>query len=138
MRGTLFGCYFSIGTNQDVDSPVLLDHFLSLMAQYYWLFPEKDCLHWLQPEILSCHSSHKINSLFSFCESLRTTCLHSFFSCWVSIRVDSETQVCGGSVVRGHTRTRRAAWVSPGSRIVLGARIFIRLSYRLHKIVLVR
>ena len=86
MHGKRFGCYFSIGMNQDVDGPVLLDPFLSLMAQYYRLFPEKDSLHWLQPGILSCRPSHKINSLFSFCESLRTTCLHPFFLCWVGIR----------------------------------------------------
>ena len=60
MHGTRFGCYFSIGTNQDADGPVLLDPFLSLMAQYYWLFPDKDCLRWLQPEIFSCRSSHKL------------------------------------------------------------------------------
>ena len=60
MHGTWFRCYFSIATNQDVDGPVLLDPFLSFMAQYYWLFPDKDCLRWLQPHIFSCLSSHKL------------------------------------------------------------------------------
>ena len=60
MHGIWFGCNFSIGMNQDNDGPVLLDPFLSLMAQYCWLFPDKDCLRWLQPENFSCRSSHKL------------------------------------------------------------------------------
>ena len=57
------------------------------MAQYYWLFPDKDCLLWLQPEMFSCRSSHKL-TLYSVSASpcrLRG---------WAS-GVGSESQVCG-------------------------------------------
>ena len=41
-------------------------------------------------------------------------------------------------MIGGHTGTRRAVWVSSGSRIVFGARIFIRVNHRPYRIVLVR
>ena len=84
MHGTWFGCYFCIGTNQDVDGPVLLDPFLSLMAQYYWLFPDKDCLRWLQPEIFSCQSSHKLTPYSVSASPCRLLACISF-PCWVGI-----------------------------------------------------
>ena len=134
MHGTVFGCYFSIGTNQDVDGPVLLDPFLSLMAQYYWLFPDKDCLHWLQPEIVSCHSSHQL-TLYPVSVSPCGLLACISFPYWVGIRGWLGDSGLWRFSDWGHTHTWRAAWVSPGSRIVFGVRIFICVNHCLYKIV---
>ena len=47
---------------------------------------------------------------------------------WAS-GIGSVSQVLEVPVIGGHTRTQRAAWVSPDSRIVFGARVFIRVNH---------
>ena len=129
MHGTQFGCYFYIGRNQDVDGPALLDPFLSLMAQYCWLFPEKDCLRWLQPEFLVAVPVIKL-APYTVPASLCRLLACILFSL---LRGRRGFALGDPGLWRfddwGHTRTRRAAWVSPGSRIVFGACIFKRVNH---------
>ena len=93
------------------------------MAHYYWLFLEVDCLRWLQPEFFIAVPVVKFTLLFMrfICGFLEITCVH--FYCCVGVGDSlSKTQVLEVSVIGGHTRTRRAAWLSPpGLRIVFEA-----------------
>ena len=97
--------------------------FPSLMAKYYWLFPEADCLRWLQTQFFIVISCHRV---YSLCVSLwvLADCLPAFFTAvWMSGIGSRKPRFLKVSVIGGHTHTQRAAWVFPGSPIVFGARI---------------
>ena len=90
-----------------------------LMAQYYWI-PFWAWWHSIIGSFLTrtafvgsngCSSGRKVNSLYSFCESLQITSLHSFFPVvWASGVGSRRPMSVEVRWLGGHTRTRRAAW----------------------------
>ena len=114
------------------DGPVLLDPFLSLMAQCCWLFPEVDCLRWLQPDFFTAVPVVKITPYAVY---FAGSCglLACIFYCCVGVGVWlSETQLFGGFGDWGTYAYLKGCFCISGFAYCLWGQYFIRVNHRLY------